>query len=321
MPSNAVAFRADRPLTPAMTSVVWEIASALDAARVPADPKDAIWLTVPATQLRGDGAREDNIWLRECLRRLTGVQLSGEHKGDPWGAVVLAEWHIEQGGSVVRLLIPPAGVHALRAPATFAKIEADAAHRLTGHGRQLYALLADKKRLGRPFWTFELDELRALMGVDGKRAYDVWAQFRKRVLGPAIEAVNAHGTVVVRMTPIKTGRAVSAVRFDWSWKDPRSAADTAAENDRHSAARDRDRGQDDAPPLIEDGDQAEPALTWWGRLTDAEREAWADRVGRTFEAGGMVVPRREADLARAAFAAHMALVEHPEARPEEAADG
>ena len=52
--------------------------------------------------------------------------------------------------------------------------------------------------------------------------------------------------------------------------------------------------------------QTEPALAWWDGLTDAERETWADRVGRSFEAGGMVVTRREADLARAAFAAHAA---------------
>jgi hypothetical protein len=52
--------------------------------------------------------------------------------------------------------------------------------------------------------------------------------------------------------------------------------------------------------MIEDK-QPEPALTWWGRLTDAERGTWTDKVGRTFEAGGMVVPRRDADIARAAF--------------------
>jgi hypothetical protein len=33
-------------------------------------------------------------------------------------------------------------------------------------------------------------------------------------------------------------------------------------------------------------------------------------VGRTFEAGGMVVPRPAADLARAAFAAHEAAPPH-----------
>lgn len=306
MPSNAVSLRADRTLTPAMTAMVWEIASTLDAARVPQAPENAVWISMPAMQLRGEGGREDNIWLRECLDRLTGVKLSGEYKGDPWGAVVLAEWRIEEGGAIVRLLIPPAGVQALRAPSTFTKIEADAAHRLTGHGRQLYAILADKKRLGRPFWSFGLDELRSLMGVDGKRAYDVWAQFRKRVLDPAVEAINDYGTVTVGMTPIKTGRSVTAVRFDWQWKDPRTAADTAAENDRHGAARKRVQNAGDAPPMIEDADPPDPALTWWGQLTGAERDQWAEKVGRTFKAGDMTVPRRETDLARASFAAHHA---------------
>lgn len=304
MPSSAIVLQSDRTLTPAMTAAVWEIASALDAARVPPDPDNAVWITLPAMQLRGENGRQDNIWLRECLKRLTGVQLSGEYRGDPWGAVVLAEWHVEQGGAVVRLLIPPAGVHALRMPGTFTKIEASAAHRLTGHGRQLYALLADKKRQGRPWWTFGLDEFRTLMSVDGKRAYNVWAQLRKRVLDPAVDAVNDYGTVKVTMTPIKTGRSVTAVRFDWSWKDPRAASDIAVENDRHSSTRKRRQAANDAPPMIEDDEQAEPALTWWGRLTSAERMSWTDRVGRTFKVENMVVPRREADIARAAFAQH-----------------
>ena len=309
--SNAIALRADRPLTPAMTATVWEIASAIDAARIPEDPDNAVWITVPAMQLRGEGGRTDNVWLRECLRRLTGVQISGAYRGDPWGAVVLAEWRIEQGGSMVRLLIPPAGIYALRAPATFSKIEATAAHRLTGHGRQLYAILADKKRLGRPFWTFELEELRALMGVDDRKSYERFNTFRQKVLDPAVAAINDYGTVVVGMSFIKTGRSVSAVRFDWQWKDPREAGDTALQNDRHSFARKRKQDDDDAPPLIEDDNQAEPALTWWGQLHQVERDDWAERVGRTFEAGGMIVPRRDADLARASYAAANAEVAEP----------
>lgn len=185
VPSSAVALRSDKPLTPAMVSAVWELASALDTARIPAEVDNSVWLEVPSRLLRGEDGRNDNVWLRECLTRLTGVQLSGEWRGDPWGAVLLAEWKITQGGSMVRALIPPAGVHALRSPQNFAKIEARAAHSLTGHGRQLYVLLADKKRLGRPFWTFTVDELRSLMGVADKRAYAVWGQFRKRVLDPA----------------------------------------------------------------------------------------------------------------------------------------
>ena len=305
MPSNAIALRSDRPLTPAMVSAIWEIAAALDASRTPANVPDAVWLELPTLQLRGEGSRADNVWLRECLERLTGVKLSGEYRGDPWGAVVLAEWHITEGGSIARLLIPPAGIHALRSPQNFTKIEAHAAHRLTGHARQLYAILADKKRLGRPSWTFELAELRALMGVDDKKSYDRWSDFRTRVLDPALEAINDYGTVSVKMVPQKRGRSVHAVRFDWRWKDPHEVTKTAAENEKHSAARRKQQASDDAPPMIEDEDQADPVLTWWGRLRQDERETWAERVGRTMVLdmpGGKqtTTPRREADIARAA---------------------
>ena len=301
MPSSAVALRSEQPLTPAMVSVVWEIAALLDEQRIPATVPNAVWLTAPTLRLRGVGSRADNVWLRQCLDRLTGVKLSGEYRGDPWGAVVLAEWSITEGGSAARLLIPPAGVHALRSPANFTKIEATAAHRLTGHGRRLYAILADKKRLGRPYWTFTLDEMRSLMGVGGKKSYNRWNNLRQWVLEPALAAINDYGTVDVRMTPEKQGRSVAAVRFDWRWKDPHDATETAIENDRHSKARRKMQDTTDAPPMIEDHDQPEPALTWWRGLTDAERGNWADHVGRTFEAGGQTYPRREADIARTAY--------------------
>lgn len=306
MPSSAVALRSEQPLTPAMTSAVWEIADALDEQRVPASVSNAVWLDVPTKRLRGEGSRADNIWLRECLDRLLGVKLSGEYRGDPWGAVVLAEWHIAEGGSMARLLIPPAGVHALRSPTNFTKIEATAAHRLTGHARRLYAILADKKRLGRPYWTFTLKELRALMGVEAQKSYDRWSDFRTRVLDPAVEAINDYGTVTVTMTPEKRGRSVHAVRFDWRWKDPHEATETAAENERHSRARRQKQAADDAPPMIEGQEQAEPALTWWGKLTDEERHDWTVKVGQTFELDGpggrrTTHARREADIARSAF--------------------
>ncbi|GHE04451.1 hypothetical protein U879_03325 [Defluviimonas sp. 20V17] len=35
-------------------------------------------------------------------------------------------------------------------------------------------------------------------------------------------------------------------------------------------------------------------------FTDAEREEWSDRAGRTFQAGDMTIPRNKKDLARAA---------------------
>jgi hypothetical protein len=306
VPSSAVALRSDTLLTPAMVSAVWEIAAAMDEQRIPASVPNSVWLEIPTLRLRGEGSRSDNVWLRQCLERLTGVKLSGEYRGDPWGAVVLAEWHITQGGSLARLLIPPAGVHALRSPANFTKIEASAAHRLTGHGRQLYAILADKKRLGRPFWVFDLQELRTLMGVEDRKAYDVWAQFRKRVLVPAVTAINDYGTVTVKMTPEKRGRAITAVRFDWRWKDPHDVSETATENERHSAARRRKQHADDAPPMIEPETSTQKALTWWATLTDDERANWTETVGRTIEQdgpGGTVytINRKNVDIASDAY--------------------
>lgn len=287
-----------------MISALWEIAAVLDEERIPATVPNAVWLTIPTARLRGPGARQDNVWLRECLERMTGLKLSGQYRNDEWIAVLLAEAHIIEGGAKVRLLIPPAGVHALRSPANFVKIETTAAHRLPPHARRLYALLADRKRQREPYAQWSVDNLRGLLGVDDKRSYDVWAQLAKRVLNPAVEAINDFGTVRVKMTPVKSGRSVAAVRFDWQWKDPHEAAETVAENERHSAVRRRAQDAVDAPPMIEDTPQGDPARAWWHGLTDAERKAWGDRAGRTFEAGGRTYPRNERDIAHAAYAMH-----------------
>ena len=112
---------------------------------------NAVWLTISTARLRGPGARQDNVWLRECLERMTGLKLSGQYRNDEWIAVLLVEAHIIEGGAKVRLLIPPAGVHALRSPGNFVKIETTAAHRLPPHARRLYALLADRKRQREPY--------------------------------------------------------------------------------------------------------------------------------------------------------------------------
>lgn len=241
-------------ITPAMRSVLWEISSLLDEQRVdPAKVKDAIWVECPSARLRPHG-RSDNVWLREILRRLMVLEISGEVRGDPWGAVIVAEYEFTQGGSLVRLLIPRSAVRAILSPAIFAKIEIEAAHRLSGHARQLYGVLADKKRMAQTWWVFALPELRVLLGVADKSAYLRWQAFKTRVLDPAIADINDFGTVSVRMTPKMVGRAVDAVRFDWRWKDPHEAVETAVENERHSVARRKPSPEDDppsAPPLVE----------------------------------------------------------------------
>ena len=262
MPSSLIALRSTSPLAPAMTVALWEIAAALDEIRIPATTPNSIWLEISTKRLRGEGSRPDNHWLKQCLTRLTGITISGEYQGNPWGAVILAEWHLVQGGSVARLLIPPSAIQVLRSPETFSKIETTAAHRLTGHGRRLYAILVDKKRLGRPSWTFDLDELRALLDVANKTTYNRWQDFKKRVLDPSMAAINDYGTVTVKMTPQKLGRAVNAVRFDWQWKSVDEARETDEANEKHSLGRRQSTPDPEAPPLIRKTQTPEELAEW-----------------------------------------------------------
>ena len=169
-------------------------------------------------------------------------------------------------------------------------------------------------------WTFPLDDLRALLGVADKAAYHRFNNFRARVLDPAIAAINDFGTVRVTMTPEKLGRSVSAVRFDWEWRDPYEASETVAENERHSTARRRRQSDDDAPPMIPTlagdppalprsvgavsrHDLTERSLIWFATLSAEQREAWADKVGRFGDRGNGPEPRPERIIAMMAYEA------------------
>jgi hypothetical protein len=260
-------------LTPDQRSAVWELAGLLDEQRIPADQDDAIWIEAPTARLRGSGGRSDNYWLREILDRLTSVKIGGTWRGDRWGGVLLAEWRIEQGGSVVRLLLPPSGVRALRAPETFAKIDREAAHRLPPHARTLYGLLADKQRQSNKVWEVDLDEIKSHLGCIDKYV-GRFNDFRRWVLDPAVEAIREFGVIDVTWEPVRLGRQVRAIRFTWTLKDPHTATATASENDRHSDARGKVQAAADAPPLV----VVDQARRWLERQPAGPRIAWAKRA-------------------------------------------
>ena len=272
--SMLIPSAANVAITPAMLAVLWGMADELDRRRVSAATTDALWLEMPSKRLRDPDGRNDNFWLRECLDRLMGVQLRGEYRGDPWGAVIVAEYHLTQGGTMCRILVTPAAVRAIRAPETFAKIELTAAYKLKGHARRLYAALADKKRMGNPYWSYQLPDLRAIFDADTK--YPKWHDFNRYVLTPAIAEINDYGTVELKAAPIKEGRGIVGVRFDWTWKSLDEARETAEENERHGDAR-RKTSTADAPPLTD----PPPAKRKEG--TAEERAAFTEKLMR--EAG------------------------------------
>lgn len=137
------------------------------------------------------------------------------------------------------------------------------------------------------------------MGTETHRSYDRFNNFRARVLDPAIEAINDFGTVTVKMTLEKRGRSIHAIRFDWRWKDPHDASQTATENDRHSVARRKQQEINDAPPMIEDHHEA--ARLWWDGLPEDERNTWSDYIGRETKINDATVPRPERIIRQMAF--------------------
>lgn len=250
VPSALVAPVSEEPLSAAAVTAVWEIADAVAALKLREVPPAGVVLPVPSKRLRGECGRSDNHWLVECLRRLTRVEIGGERDGQPWGGVLVAEWRLTDGGATVWLVLPPAALAVLVAPATFAQLEADAVYRLPPNAMRLYGLLADRRRQRVPAWSSAVDELRTLLGLQGRRAYRDFSTFRKDVLEPSLAAINDLCPVEVRMTPERRGRWVASVRFDWKWREPGEAAGTVAENERHSKARRRRQSAADAPPLV-----------------------------------------------------------------------
>lgn len=260
------------PLTGAERALAWELCAVLDEQRAPSGADDAVWVVVEASRLRGPSGRDDNQHLTRCLAKLARVQFRGEDPdGTRWVAQLIAQADVARDR--VRLLIPPRAVAFLRAPGTFAKLDAEAAHRLPPNARTLYALLADRFRQRHREWTVDLDTLKSALGLSGR--YERFVDFRRWALEPAIAAINDFGVARVTWEAVKLGRAVQSIRFAWTLKAPAEAEQTAHENARHSKARRKVQEDADAPPLV-----VQDARRWWAvDLTADQREDLSARYG------------------------------------------
>jgi len=239
----------DIEISNAMLLVIWNIANELDYRKVPVDSENSVWLDMPSATLRPPDGRNDNHHLKKVLDKLKRVELGGDYKGEEWGAVLVSQWELKQGGSIVRLLIPPAAIRAAQSPKTFTKIEQAASYRLKGHSRTLYAALADKKNMRQKFWEYDLSELKTDVLQVGSK-YARWVDFDRYVLTPALKDINEFGTVTVKMTTTKKAKSIDKVRFDWVWKSLDEARVTDEENERHKSARHK-KSDGTAPPLTD----------------------------------------------------------------------
>jgi hypothetical protein len=261
--SDLVNSAMSAPLSGGAIYAAYGIADALDDAihRRKVDPAavppEGIALTIPAASLRA--VRADNTNLRQALRALGRVEWSGVDEGGvAYDTRLVAQVRYLDGGRVVQVALPSEAVKMMAARELFAQIERDAALYLSGHGARLYGLIANKRTLSRQmadgwsWWWWEIEELKRLLGVAQSRAYTEFAPFRRRVIEPAVNAINASGVVEVRWHPIREGRSIARLQFEWKFKSAKRAAETVAETKRHSSARGRRQASAAAPPLLED---------------------------------------------------------------------
>ncbi len=84
-------------------------------------------------------------------------------------------------------------------------------HFSSGHSIRLYELLMQFKKTG--VREVEVSWMRDYFGVDDK--YKLFADFRKRVIQPAVKEVNTKSNIEVEWTPIKRGRIIHKIRFNF----------------------------------------------------------------------------------------------------------
>lgn len=89
--------------------------------------------------------------------------------------------------------------------------------------RMFQVFRAHRDRMGkyqnRSTLRYDLEDFKGLLGVDGK--YDDYRNLRKKVLEVIIKEINEHTSIEITYKPLKKGRSVAAVMFEFWDKSPR----------------------------------------------------------------------------------------------------
>ena len=100
----------------------------------------------------------------------------------------------------------------------FARLQKDVMLSLSSkYALALYEMLQKRRNLKHQWSeTFQLDEMRALLGVP-KNKLTAYKNFKKRALVPSVDEVNGLADYGVKFVEVKKGRAVVAITISW-WR-------------------------------------------------------------------------------------------------------
>ena len=96
----------------------------------------------------------------------------------------------------------------------------DVARMTSSHAIRLYELMAQWQNQG--IWEISLSWLQECLGLKGQ--YPAFQDFKRRVIRPAVKQINTLSPLKAAWQPIKTGRKITALRFEFKCKATSSAA-------------------------------------------------------------------------------------------------
>ena len=96
----------------------------------------------------------------------------------------------------------------------------------TKYAIRLYEILKSYLYIGE--YQPTISELRALLQIVG---YDMYSDFRKRVLNPAVEEINRFTDIEITATPIRAGKTIDKIQFKITLKDYAAGEVSEAERD------------------------------------------------------------------------------------------
>ena len=151
------------------------------------------------------------------------VTVSLDHKRNmvlPWLSMGVYDKQSSSGSHVVVEFSPKIEPYLFELKERFTSINFEYAARLnTPISFRLYQWLIKAKNLkshnkgGTTSVILEVDWIKSQSGLNGK--YAEWGNFSKRVIAPAIQLINGNTDISVIWEPIKTGRKVTAIEFNY----------------------------------------------------------------------------------------------------------
>lgn len=154
--------------------------------------------------------------IKEALRELISTVIEWNIVNDETGtenwtaSSILASVSLE--GPLCYFAYSPRMKALLHSPSMFGKIDLVIQSRFrSSYGLALYENCIRYRGLPHTKW-FEMDLLKKLMGIQ-TGTYDIFRDFKRRVLDKAIDEVNMYSDMLVEADYMKEGRKVARVRF------------------------------------------------------------------------------------------------------------